>query len=119
MIKATGLSKRYGEVLALDNVDLEVSGGSIVGVLGPNGAGKTTAIRILTTLTSPDSGQARVAGEHVADQPRAELRRRRGGREKDGRQFLRVNAGGASGRVGGASFSDFMARSFSLAWSEK
>ncbi len=62
IITATGLSKRYGEVLALDNVDLEVPAGSILGVLGPNGAGKTTAIRILTTLTSPDSGSASVAG---------------------------------------------------------
>jgi ABC-2 type transport system ATP-binding protein len=66
MIAAAGLSKRYGDVLALDNVDLNVPAGSILGVLGPNGAGKTTAIRILTTLTSPDSGQASVAGYDVA-----------------------------------------------------
>ena len=65
MIAATGLSKRYGDVLALDNVDLNVPAGSILGVLGPNGAGKTTAIRILTTLTSPDTGQASVAGYDV------------------------------------------------------
>ena len=65
MIAAAGLSKRYGDVLALDNVDLNVPAGSILGVLGPNGAGKTTAIRILTTLTSPDSGQASVAGYDV------------------------------------------------------
>jgi ABC-2 type transport system ATP-binding protein len=65
IIAATGLSKSYGDVLALDNVDLNVPAGSILGVLGPNGAGKTTAIRILTTLTSPDSGQASVAGYDV------------------------------------------------------
>ncbi len=65
MIAATGLSKRYGDVLALDNVDLNVAAGSVLGVLGPNGAGKTTAIRILTTLTSPDSGRASVAGYDV------------------------------------------------------
>ena len=65
MIAATGLSKHYGDVLALDNVDLNVPAGSILGVLGPNGAGKTTAIRILTTLTSQDTGQASVAGYDV------------------------------------------------------
>ena len=65
MIEAKGLSKRYGETQALDRVDLEVAAGSILGVLGPNGAGKTTGVRILTTLTSPDGGQARVAGHDV------------------------------------------------------
>ena len=65
MIEAEGLSKRYGETQALDGVDLEVATGSIVGVLGPNGAGKTTAQRILTTLSTPDSGRAWVAGHDV------------------------------------------------------
>src|ERR1035437_9528928 len=63
MIQAGALSKRYGETQALDKVDLEVPAGSILGVLGPNGAGKTTGVRILTTLTAPDSGWARVAGQ--------------------------------------------------------
>ena len=57
MIEAAALSKRYGETQALDKVDLEVPAGSILGVLGPNGAGKTTGVRILTTLTAPDSGR--------------------------------------------------------------
>jgi ABC-2 type transport system ATP-binding protein len=69
MIIAEGLVKRYGEVVALDDVDLTVSTGSIVGVLGPNGAGKTTAVRILTTLTNSDAGRAWVAGHDVAKDP--------------------------------------------------
>ena len=71
MIVASSLSKSFGEVHALDDVDLEVKTGSILGVLGPNGAGKTTAIRILTTLTTPDSGQAWVAGHDVVRDPGA------------------------------------------------
>jgi daunorubicin resistance ABC transporter ATP-binding subunit len=65
MIEARGLRKRFGPTLALDGLDLEVPAGSILGVLGPNGAGKTTAVRILTTLTVPDDGSARVAGYDV------------------------------------------------------
>ncbi len=65
MIEAEGLAKRYGDTVALAGIDLEVAGGSILGVLGPNGAGKTTAVRILTTLAVPDSGRARVAGYDV------------------------------------------------------
>jgi len=65
MIEASGLSKRYGETQALDRVDLQLAAGSILGVLGPNGAGKTTGVRILTTLTPPDAGHARVAGHDV------------------------------------------------------
>ena len=64
-IEAHGLRKRYGDVLALDEVDLRVEAGSILGLLGPNGAGKTTAVRILTTLLAPDGGTARVAGFDV------------------------------------------------------
>jgi ABC-2 type transport system ATP-binding protein len=65
MIEAHGLEKRFGSTVALDGVDLEVPAGSILGVLGPNGAGKTTAVRILTTLSLPDGGSARVAGHDV------------------------------------------------------
>ena len=65
MIEAHGLTKRFGSTVALDGLDLEVAAGSILGVLGPNGAGKTTAVRILTTLSVPDSGSAKVAGFDV------------------------------------------------------
>ncbi len=64
-IEARGLRKRFGPTIALDGLDLEVPAGAILGVLGPNGAGKTTAVRILTTLTVPDAGAARVAGHDV------------------------------------------------------
>ena len=68
MIEAVGLTKAYGETQALAGVDLAVPAGSILGVLGPNGAGKTTAVRILTTLATPDGGRATVAGYDIATQ---------------------------------------------------
>jgi ABC-2 type transport system ATP-binding protein len=71
MIEAEGLTKRYGPTLALDGIDLRVPAGSILGVLGPNGAGKTTALRILTTLSLPDQGWARVAGHDVVKEASA------------------------------------------------
>jgi ABC-2 type transport system ATP-binding protein len=74
MIEAVGLTKAYGETQALAGVDLTVPAGSILGVLGPNGAGKTTAVRILTTLATPDSGRAMVAGHDILTEPN-EVRR--------------------------------------------
>jgi daunorubicin resistance ABC transporter ATP-binding subunit len=68
MIEAVGLTKAYGETQALAGVDLAVPAGTILGVLGPNGAGKTTAVRILTTLATPDSGRATVAGYDISTQ---------------------------------------------------
>jgi ABC-2 type transport system ATP-binding protein len=65
MIEAHDLRKRFGSTQALDGLDLQVAAGSVLGVLGPNGAGKTTAVRILTTLSRPDSGTATVAGFDV------------------------------------------------------
>ena len=62
---AEGLRKRFGRTEALRGVDLDVPRGSVFGLLGPNGAGKTTAVRILSTLTLPDAGRARVAGYDV------------------------------------------------------
>ena len=64
-VQASGLKKAFGEVKALDGVDLTVPEGTVLGLLGPNGAGKTTAVRILTTLLKPDAGTARVAGFDV------------------------------------------------------
>ncbi|MGC0141421.1 ATP-binding cassette domain-containing protein [Pseudactinotalea sp. Z1732] len=69
-VRATGLIKRYKNTLALDGVDLAVPAGTVHGLLGPNGAGKTTAVRILTTLTRLDEGQAEVAGLDVRTQAR-------------------------------------------------
>jgi ABC-2 type transport system ATP-binding protein len=71
MIEAHDLHKRFGATVALDGIDLEVPAGSILGVLGPNGAGKTTAVRILTTLSIPDEGSARVAGHDVVSEAAA------------------------------------------------
>jgi ABC-2 type transport system ATP-binding protein len=65
VIRASGLVKRYGKVVALDGLDLEVPKGTVLGLLGPNGAGKTTAIRILATLLDADEGTAEVAGLDV------------------------------------------------------
>ncbi len=64
-IEANGLGKSYGAVRAVDGVDLAVRRGCVYGVLGPNGAGKTTTIRMLATLTRPDSGSARVLGHDI------------------------------------------------------
>jgi len=69
MIRTAGLTKRYGKVVALDGLDLEVPQGMVLGLLGPNGAGKTTAIRILTTLLEPDEGTVEVAGLDVRREP--------------------------------------------------
>ncbi len=70
-IVTEGLRKHYGEVVALDGVDLAVEAGTAFGLLGPNGAGKTTAVRILTTILQPDGGTARVLGRDVTREPEA------------------------------------------------
>ncbi|MBN0045353.1 ATP-binding cassette domain-containing protein [Streptomyces actuosus] len=73
-IYAEGLVKTFGDVKALDGVDLDVPEGTVLGLLGPNGAGKTTTVRCLTTLLRPDRGRAVVAGLDVLKQPN-EVRR--------------------------------------------
>ncbi len=75
-IQASGLVKSFGSTRALDGVDLDIGPGRVLGLLGPNGAGKTTIVRILATLTRPDSGSATVAGYDVlaqADRVRASI----------------------------------------------
>jgi ABC-2 type transport system ATP-binding protein len=67
-IKATGLTKKFGEVVALNGIDIEVEEGTVLGLLGPNGSGKTTIVRILATLIQADSGSATVGGFNVATQ---------------------------------------------------
>ena len=72
-----GVVKSFGDVRALDGVDLEVPRGTVLGLLGPNGAGKTTLVRILTTLLTPDAGTATVVGYDVVNDAAA-LRHRIG-----------------------------------------
>jgi ABC-2 type transport system ATP-binding protein len=64
-IDVEGLTKRYGDVQALDGVTFSVGAGEIFGLLGPNGAGKSTTVRVLATLTTPDAGRASVGGHDV------------------------------------------------------
>ena len=68
-VTAEGLTKRYGETLALDGLSLEADAGAVLGLLGPNGAGKTTTVRILATLARPDAGHAAVLGLDVVRHP--------------------------------------------------
>ena len=75
-VEAEGLGKRYGSVVALENLTFSVQAGEVLGVLGLNGAGKTTAIRILTTILAPDHGGFSVAG--VPHTRPSEIRRRVG-----------------------------------------
>lgn len=76
-IVTRGLTKSYGDTLALDNLDLEVKSGEVFGFLGPNGAGKTTAIRLLLDVLRPDSGSATVLGLNPQSEG-VEMRRRVG-----------------------------------------
>ena len=68
-IQAEGLVKHFGDVKAVDGLDLTVPYGTVYGLLGPNGAGKTTTVRILATLLKADAGRAMVAGIDVAAHP--------------------------------------------------
>jgi ABC-2 type transport system ATP-binding protein len=104
-VRTRSLTKRFGSVVALDALDLDVPRGSIFGLLGPNGAGKTTTIRILTGLARASGGSAQVAGIDVSDD-RPEVRRRMGYLDQDprfygwmkGRELLEL-----SGRLAGIS----------------
>lgn len=76
-IKAEGLTRKFGSLLAVNQVSFEVRKGEVFGLLGPNGAGKSTTIRMLTTLLTPTSGRAEVAGYDVVKEP-AKVRQRIG-----------------------------------------
>ena len=70
-IQVEGLTKRFGSVVALGGIDFQVPTATIFGLLGPNGAGKTTAIRILTTILTPDGGRAEILGHDVVREAEA------------------------------------------------
>jgi len=65
MISARGLTRRFGDLVAVNDLDLDVEQGEVFGFLGPNGAGKTTTVRMLAALIAPDAGEATVAGCHL------------------------------------------------------
>ena len=69
MIEVKNLTRRYGDLVAVDGVSFSVGDGEIVGMLGPNGAGKTTAIRMITGFLPPTSGEVRVAGHDLFEDP--------------------------------------------------
>jgi len=68
-VRAHGLTKRYGDILAVDRLELELPAGQFFGLLGPNGSGKTTTIHMLSTLVRPSDGSALVAGRDVIRDP--------------------------------------------------
>jgi len=68
-VRAAGLYKRYGELAAVDGLDLEIAPGEFLGLLGPNGSGKTTTLHMLATLIRPSAGSATVAGFDIAQDP--------------------------------------------------
>lgn len=70
-IRAEALVKTFGDLRAVDGIDLEVPKGEIFAILGPNGAGKTTFMRMLATLLAPDGGRATVMGHDLVDEPQA------------------------------------------------
>jgi len=74
MIEARGLSKRYGDIVAVDRVSFSVERGEVVGFLGPNGAGKTTTMRMLTGFLPPTDGEAAIAGHDIFGEPLAARR---------------------------------------------
>ena len=71
LIELQGITKRYGDLTAVEDLTLRIEEGAVFGFIGPNGAGKTTTMRILTTLLRPTSGRARIAGHSVAAEPQA------------------------------------------------
>src|SRR5262249_41275383 len=70
LIEASDLHKRFGEILAVDGISLEVKRGEVLGFLGPNGAGKSTTMKMLTGFLEPDAGSARIAGIDVLEEPK-------------------------------------------------
>src|SRR5690349_20998083 len=71
MISAEGLTRRFGELTAVDGLNIQVDRGEVFGLVGPDGAGKTTTLRMLCALMNPTSGSAVVAGYDVVREPQA------------------------------------------------
>lgn len=103
-LEVCGISKRFGAFTAVNEVSFEVGKGQITGFIGPNGAGKTTTMRIISTLELPDSGDVRVDGHSVLDEPRR-VRKRLG--------FM-PDAYGAYSATTVSDYLDFFARSYGL-----
>jgi ABC-2 type transport system ATP-binding protein len=99
-----GLVRRYGDLVAVDHLDLQVRAGEILGFLGPNGAGKTTTLRVCAGLLRPDAGEVTIAGRSLAREP-LEARRRLG--FVPDRPFL-------YDRLSGREFLDFVAALYEL-----
>jgi ABC-type multidrug transport system ATPase subunit len=93
MLELHGLTRRYGDLVALDDLSFTVAEGQMFGFVGPNGAGKTTAMRIILGVLAPDAGEVRWRGQPIND----EIRRRVGYMPEDhghtfSRQFARLEA---------------------------
>lgn len=91
MIKFENLSKKFGDKLAVDNINLEVRPGEILGFLGPNGAGKTTTVKLSTGMLIPTSGKAMVAGFDISKEP-IEVKKRIGYVPETGALFESLSA---------------------------
>jgi ABC-2 type transport system ATP-binding protein len=109
MIEMLGLTKRFDEVLAVDEVTLRVQKGEVLGLLGPNGAGKTTTVRMLSAILRPTRGRARVAGYDVVEEAQ-EVRRRVG---------MLTESPGLYTRMTGWEYLDFYGRLRDLTTSER
>ncbi len=109
MIEMVGLTKRFGDVLAVDGVDLQVEKGKVLALLGPNGAGKTTTVRMLAAILKPTEGYARVAGYDVVEEAQ-EVRRRVG---------MLTESPGLYNRMTGREYLDFYGRLRDLTASER
>lgn len=75
MIRLEGLTKRYGDLVAVDALDLEIEAGRIFGLLGPNGAGKTSTLRMIAGILLPDAGRVLIDGHDVVEEPYAAKRK--------------------------------------------
>jgi sodium transport system ATP-binding protein len=90
-LRAEGLTKTFGPVVAVDNATLQVNAGEIVGLLGPNGAGKTTMLRMIAGILTPDSGRVTIGGLDMAERP-LEAKRAIGFHSGDTQLYRRLNA---------------------------